>query len=63
LTEGIWNIQLPAAQEKMTFVNAPNGWSEIFGSVWLEPIKIKWASIWRVLALAKAKASEEPESH
>jgi hypothetical protein len=48
---GIMSMPLLVCQRSMTF-----------GPVWAEPIEMQWASIWRVLSLAKAKGSKQPET-
>jgi hypothetical protein len=61
MREGVWDMPLPAVQEKVARDNAllvPDG-SLTFGSVWVEAMDIKMASIWRILAVGKVEALKE----
>jgi hypothetical protein len=59
--ESVWDIPLPAAQDKVSYDNdhlIPDG-SLTFQSVWVEAMDIKMSSIWRILTLGKAEALNE----
>jgi hypothetical protein len=63
-----WHLGYPAASSPKEdgIISVPHlvgHRSMTFGSAWVESKEITRASIWRVLALAKAEALKRPEQH
>jgi hypothetical protein len=58
MTEGIWNIPLrsPRDDDTMSMPHLVRHRSMIFGSARVQPMEIKRASVWKVLALPKTEA-------
>jgi hypothetical protein len=61
LREGVWDIPLPEAQEKVAYGSAQlvRHVSLTSGSVWVEAMEIKMASIWRILVLGNVEDLKE----